>query len=82
MNDLDTETKVVAILAPTTSMWAVFAAEEDDEEIWTERVICGRILEQLFRKIERPRKSSSAMKCRQGVMRYKAWFSVKATSCW
>lgn len=40
MNDLDMETNVVAIVAPTTSMWAVFAANEDDddEEIWTERV--------------------------------------------
>ncbi|HVA81771.1 MAG TPA: hypothetical protein VNF29_12670 [Candidatus Binataceae bacterium] len=39
MDDLDIETKVIGIVAPTTSMWAVFAAEEgDNEEIWTERV--------------------------------------------
>lgn len=38
MNELDMETKVVGIAAPTTLVWAVFGAEEGDDEIWTERV--------------------------------------------
>ena len=39
MNDWDMETEVVSMAAPTTSVWAVFTAEEgDDGEIWTERV--------------------------------------------
>lgn len=39
MGDLEMETKLITIVAPTTPTWAVFAAEEgDDGEVWTERV--------------------------------------------
>jgi hypothetical protein len=38
MNDLQMETRVATIVATTTSVWAVFAAEKGDDKIWTQRV--------------------------------------------
>jgi hypothetical protein len=34
----DMETKVVAVTAPTTEVWAVFTSDEGEPEIWTQRV--------------------------------------------
>ena|SRR5215469_11315237 len=39
MSDLDMETRIVSMTAPTVPAWAVFtAAEEGDDEVWTARV--------------------------------------------
>jgi hypothetical protein len=38
MNDSQMETRVATIIATTTPVWAVFAAEKGDDKIWTERV--------------------------------------------
>ena len=35
---LEKETRIVAITVPSLPLWAVFTSEEDESEIWTERV--------------------------------------------
>ena len=35
---LEKEIRIVAITAPSLPLWAVFTSEEDEAEIWTERV--------------------------------------------
>ena len=35
---LEKEIRIVAITAPSLPLWAVFTSEEDEPEIWTERV--------------------------------------------
>jgi hypothetical protein len=38
MSELDMVTTVIGIVPPSAPLWAVFAAEESGDEIWTERV--------------------------------------------